>query len=61
MNILIMMLNTMESQRKLPQQKQTESMTNEIQSLTKEIYGILGMKGIVRMDYIINEMVEPHF
>ena len=29
--------------------------TDKIQSLTKEIYGILGMKGIVRMDYIINE------
>ena len=33
----------------------TELMTKEIQSLTKEIYGILGMKGIVRMDYIIND------
>ena len=33
----------------------TELMTNEIQSLTKEIYGILGMKGIVRMDYIVND------
>jgi D-alanine-D-alanine ligase len=31
----------------------TELMNNEIQSLTKEIYGILGMKGIVRMDYIL--------
>ena len=29
-------------------------MTNEIQSLTKEVYGILGMRGIVRMDYIVN-------
>ena len=37
----------------------TESMTNEIQSLTKEIYGILGMKGIVRMDYIINDGGTP--
>ena len=27
----------------------------KIQSLTKEIYGILGMKGIVRMDYIIKD------
>ena len=34
-------------------------MTNEIQSLTKEIYGILGMKGIVRMDYIINDGGTP--
>ena len=33
----------------------TESMTTQIQSLTKEIYGILGMKGIVRMDYIIKD------
>ena len=33
----------------------TDLMTNEIQSLTKEIYGILGMKGIVRVDYIVND------
>ena len=33
----------------------TGAMNNEIKSLTKEIYGILGMKGIVRMDYIIND------
>jgi len=33
----------------------TALMTNEIQSLTKEIYGILGMKGVVRMDYILND------
>ena len=32
----------------------TDLMTNEIQSLTKGVYGILGMKGIVRIDYIIN-------
>ena len=32
----------------------TVLITTQIQSLTKEIYGILGMKGIVRMDYIIN-------
>ena len=32
----------------------TDLMTNEIQSLTKEVYGILGMRGIVRMDYIVN-------
>jgi D-alanine-D-alanine ligase len=37
----------------------TESMTNEIQSLTKEIYRILGMKGIVRMDYIIKDVGNP--
>ena len=28
-----------------------EEMTNKIKALTKEIYGILGMRGIVRMDY----------
>ena len=33
----------------------TDLMTNEIQSLTKEIYGTLGMRGIVRMDYIVND------
>ena len=32
-----------------------EQMTNKIKALTKEIYGILGMRGIVRMDYIINK------
>ena len=33
----------------------TDLETTQIQSLTKEIYGILGMKGVVRMDYIVNE------
>ena len=33
----------------------TDLMTTQIQSLTKEIYSILAMKGIVRMDYIIND------
>jgi D-alanine-D-alanine ligase len=33
----------------------TDFMTNEIESLTKKIYGILGMKGIVRIDYIISK------
>jgi len=33
----------------------TDLMTTQIQSLTKEVYGILGMKGIVRMDYIVND------
>ena len=33
----------------------TDLMTTQIKSLTKEIYGILGMKGIVRMDYIVND------
>jgi len=37
----------------------TDLMTTQIQSLTKDIYGILGMKGIVRMDYIINESGIP--
>ena len=36
-----------------------EEMTNRIKALTKEIYGILGMRGIVRMDYIINKDEEP--
>jgi D-alanine-D-alanine ligase len=31
-----------------------ERMTNNIKDLSKEIYDILGMKGIVRMDYIVN-------
>jgi D-alanine-D-alanine ligase len=31
----------------------------QLQSLTKEIYGILGMKGIVRMDYILNDRGDP--
>ena len=33
----------------------TDLMTTQLQSLTKEIYRILGMKGIVRMDYIVND------
>ena len=33
----------------------TALMTTQIQSVTKEIYGILGMEGVARMDYIINE------
>jgi len=32
----------------------TDLMTTQVKSLTKQIYGILGMKGIVRMDYIVN-------
>ena len=36
-----------------------EEMTLAIQSLTKKIYGILGMKGIVRMDYMINKKGIP--
>ncbi len=36
-----------------------DEMTLAIQSLTKEIYAILGMKGIVRMDYIINKEDIP--
>ena len=30
-------------------------MTNKIKELTKEIYGILEMRGIVRMDYILTK------
>ena len=36
-----------------------EEMTNKIKALTKEIYGILGMRGIVRMDYILNKDEVP--
>ena len=36
-----------------------EKMTNKIKELTKEIYGILGMRGIVRMDYILNKYEVP--
>ena len=34
-------------------------MTKNIKELTKNIYGILGMKGIVRMDYILNKEDSP--
>ena len=37
----------------------SEEITNKIKALTKKIYGILGMKGIVRMDYIINNGGTP--
>ena len=37
-----------------------EEMTNKIKALTKEIYGILGMRGIVRMDYIIHKDEVPY-
>ena len=37
-----------------------EQMTNNIKDLTKEIYGILAMRGIVRMDYIINKEGVPY-
>ena len=36
-----------------------EQLTIKIQSLTKKIYGILGMKGIVRIDYIISKENTP--
>ena len=36
-----------------------ERMTNNIKDLSKEIYNILGMKGIVRMDYIVNNDGNP--
>tara|TARA_B110000037_G_scaffold203905_1_gene247403 strand:- start:943 stop:1887 length:945 start_codon:yes stop_codon:yes gene_type:complete len=37
-----------------------EKTTIKIQSLTKEIYGILGMKGIARIDYIISKENIPY-
>ena len=37
-----------------------EETTLSIQSLSKEIYGILGMRGIVRMDYIVNKENTPY-
>ena len=37
-----------------------EIITTKIQSLTKEIYGILGMKGIARIDYIISKDNVPY-
>ena len=37
-----------------------EQMTNNIKDLTKEIYGILAMRGVVRMDYIINKEGVPY-
>ena len=37
----------------------TDLMRAQLQSLTKEIYGILGMKGIVRVDYMINKKGIP--
>jgi len=36
-----------------------EQTTIKIQSLTKEIYSILGMKGIARIDYIVNKDKTP--
>jgi len=36
-----------------------ERTTIKIQFLTKKIYGILGMKGIARIDYIINKDRDP--
>ena len=37
-----------------------KEMTTKIQSLTKEIYGILGMKGIARIDYIVSKDNVPY-
>jgi len=36
-----------------------EETTDKIKVLTKEIYGILGMRGIVRMDYILSKDEAP--
>jgi D-alanine-D-alanine ligase len=38
----------------------TDLMTTQLQSLTKEIYGVLGMKGIARIDYIISKDNVPY-
>tara|TARA_Y200000002_G_scaffold381246_1_gene394769 strand:- start:12510 stop:13469 length:960 start_codon:yes stop_codon:yes gene_type:complete len=37
-----------------------EQMTTNIKDLTKEIYDILAMRGIARMDYIINKEGAPY-
>jgi D-alanine-D-alanine ligase len=37
----------------------TQKTTDKIQSLTKEIYSVLGMKGIARIDYIVNKDKTP--
>ena len=37
----------------------TDLMTTQLQSLTKKIYGILGMNGVIRMDYILKSDVVP--
>ncbi len=37
-----------------------DDMSKNIKNLTKKIYGILGMRGIVRMDYIINKEGAPY-
>ena len=36
-----------------------EEIANKIKALTEEIYGILGMRGIVRMDYILIKNEAP--
>jgi D-alanine-D-alanine ligase len=36
-----------------------DEMTKNIKNLTKKIYGVLGMKGIVRIDYIISKDNVP--
>ena len=38
-----------------------DKMTNHIKSLSEKIYDILSMKGIVRMDYIIDKKRRPFF
>ena len=37
-----------------------DDMSKKIKNLTKKIYGILGMRGIVRMDYIIYKECAPY-
>jgi D-alanine-D-alanine ligase len=36
-----------------------DEMTKNIKNLTKKIYGVLGMKGIARIDYMINKKGIP--
>jgi D-alanine-D-alanine ligase len=37
-----------------------DEMTNKIKTITKKIYSVLGMKGIVRVDYIISKEKTPY-
>ena len=37
-----------------------DEMTKNIKNLTKKIYGVLGMKGIARIDYIISKENTPY-
>jgi D-alanine-D-alanine ligase len=37
-----------------------DEMTNKIKTITKKKYSVLGMKGIVRVDYIISKEKTPY-